>query len=385
MKYLLLVPFIALLFACTGEKTSSASGSKFLTPKVVDKLMPECYMFRSDTIYKIMERASKDQVSRARQLFMQGLDLYINQKNSAASVNVFRESIMYCPDPKTYGYLANAYIDLADTARADSAMNIFFEPEAECFYTSARLAALRRDTLAAIENLAEAFAYGFSNKKKIENDKILDYLRDQRGFVALVVTYLKDETKLRAGLFKSFLAAAPDMQFPFIMGRDSVVETDIDYLYQKFPINYDFAPFIPGMEDSRFSRDVSNSYYMIAKFKTENNFYAVLYKSVMVIADTLPPVDVKMAVFDSTGALTDDKLFAQYQLPGTLITGAVDEERTITIGEYKMNWKTDPLENGYAGNEYMGEEKLSESKFFINDIGKLTAISEKPKNAVVKN
>src|SRR6185369_16736581 len=129
-KLLCLASLIPLFFSCTSEKGNSAGG-KFMTAKVVDKLVPEKYMFSGDTVYKAQERASKDQITKARQLFMQGLDLYANQKKPVESIKAFRESILYYPDQRTYVYLANAYIDAADSTYADSALNVFPEPSSD--------------------------------------------------------------------------------------------------------------------------------------------------------------------------------------------------------------------------------------------------------------
>jgi len=378
-KILFLVPAFVLLFSCTSEKSNSA-GARFLTPKVVDKLLTETYIFNYDSAYKAMERVSKDQTTKGRQLFMQGLDQYINQKNAVAAIKLFRESVLYYPDLKTYNYLANAYIDIQDTLRADSSIMFDGMGDYETDYTYARLNALKKDTASAISFLGNAFAEGFSNKKRFENDKIFDYLRGQRGFVSLIVAYLKNDEKLRETLFRSFLATAPEIKLPFSLQRDSICYTGME----TNSINYDFAAFVSGMEDSRFSRDVSNEYFMVGKIKFNQGHYAVVYKSVMIIADTLPPVDVKMAIFDSLGNLLDEKLFAQYQLPGTLLTGMVDTDNTIRIMEHTMKWKFDPLEEGYSENEYLGEDLVSENKFMISPEGRLTPAENKDKNAVVR-
>ncbi len=369
-KLLYILPAFALLFSCGSEKGNLA-GNRFLTPKVVDKLLPEQYIFKGDSVFAYLERYTKDQATKSKQLFMQGLDLYINQQKAAEAAKVFRESILYYPDTKTYVYLANAYVDMGDTLRADSALTVFPEPSSDFMYAAARLEAVKKDTARAIEYLGEALGYGFTNKKRLESDKVFDYLRGTRGFTALIVTYLENDERLKAVLFRSFLASAPDLALPFTLPKDSICETNMELMYQKPSINYDFAPFIAGMEDSRFSRDVSNDYFMVGKFKTVDNFWAVIYKSVTVIVDTLPPVDVKMAVFDSLGNLLDEQTFAYFSIPATLTIGAIDEQKVITIKEYAMKWKSDPMETGYAGNEYLGEELGGEHRKIINKDGKI--------------
>lgn len=383
----LLLSLIALQFVlgCTSEKTPTAQGG-FSSPskKQVDKLLAEALIFNADSAYKAMERVSKDQVTKSRQLFMQALDQYINQKNPAASIPLFRESILYYPDIKTYNYLANAYIDVMDTLRADSAIIQVDMGDYEAEYTLARLYAVKKDTASALSALASAFGYGFSNKKRFENDNVFAYLRNERSFIALVVTYMKNDTRLLHSLFRTFLATAPDLQLPFTISKDSLCETDMEALYRTTAINYDFAPFISGMEDSRFSRDVTNDYFMVGKLALDNGRQAVFYKTVVIIADTLPPVEIRMAVFDSLGNLIEEKMFAQFTLPETLVTGSVHEDKTVTIREYKMKWKDDPLEYGYAGNQYAGEEFVNEARFVFGADGHLAAQPALKANSVAK-
>lgn len=378
---LLLLP-LCFLLNCTGEKSKSAAGG-FVSAKEVDKLLEERYLFNMDTVMARMGKVSKDQVTKGKQLFMKGLDLYINQKNAAESARLFRESILYYPDYQTYTYLGNAYIDMGDTLRADSALADYEMPDADRLYAGARLCAVKKDSASAISNLSEAFAYGFMNKKKLESDKVFDGIRSLAGYQALVVTYLKDDAKLQAAFFKRYLASAPELSLPYAFNRDSIKATQ-NGITNMQSIDYDFAIFVPGMEDSRFSRDVSNSYYMVGKMKLDNGMYAIIYKSVMVIVDTLPSVDVKLAVFDSLGNLTADTLFAAFELPETLATATIDENKIISVTQYKMKWKTDPLENGYSGNEYLGEELVAENKFMLDANGKIAAYTAKDKNTVAK-
>lgn len=376
MKKLILTLFLfPFLFSCTGEKGRSTGGKFASSGKVVNQLLDERFIFNSDSIYKAFDRATNDQKTKSRQLFLKGLDFYVNQHNAAESAKLFRESILYFPDYATYTYLGNAYVDMGDSLRADSALEDHEMPDADRLYASARLAALKKDTSMAISLLTEAFGNGFIGKKKLEEDKIFDFLRASRGFTALVVTYLKDDDKLREILFKSFLASAPELTLPYSFTEDSIALAQTGNIAPQY-IDYDFAGFIPGMEDGRFSRDVSNSYYMVGKVKLDNGMYAVMHRVIMMIVDTLAPVEVKLLVYDSTGAVVDERSFAKYTLPETLITGSIDENRVITIRESKMKWKSNPLENGYAGNEYNGADLVSETRYKAGPDGKLVTAQE---------
>lgn len=370
--FILSISALALLAACTGEKNHTARGGfQQATEKQVDKLLAERFIFNADSAYSAMESASKDQVTKSRQLFMRALDQYINQKNAAASIPLFRESILYHPDLKTYNYLANAYIDVMDTTHADSSIIQVEMGDYETEYTVARLLALKKDTSGAITALGAAFNFGFSNKKRFENDRVFDFLRNERGFIALVVTYMKNDTRLLENLFKTFLATVPELKLPLGLDKDSLCVTDMEALFGTSNINYDFAPFISGMEDSRFSRDVSNDYFMVGKLPLDSGRTAVFYKTVVIIADTLPPVEIRMAVFDRWGNLVEEMTFAKFELPEILITGEIDENKVVTIREYKMKWRDDPIDSGYSGNEYTGEDLVSENRMVFGPDGKV--------------
>ncbi|HWY37775.1 MAG TPA: hypothetical protein VNY73_04405 [Bacteroidia bacterium] len=356
-----------ILFSCGGEKKQI---QQVLHEKKVDKLFTEAYMFSYDSIDAALKRISKDQVTKGKQLFMRGLDLYVNQKKISESIRLFRESILYFPDSKTYNYLANAYVDLGDTITSDSALIFNYGPQDyETSYVSARISALKKDTSRAIETLRYAFQSGFTNKKRLENDKCFDAIRGTRGFVSMLVEYVNDEKKLKEILYKSFLASFTETKFPFEMLKDSLRISNLGTVGHNSFINYDFSPFIPGMEDSRFSRDVSNVYIAVSKFKVNDNISAVLYKSVMAIVDTLPPTQIKIALFDSLGTLTEEKTFAEFTLPYTLTTGLLEDNGTITTREHKITWKNEPTDEGYAGNEWMGEELQRETKYKISEDG----------------
>jgi tetratricopeptide (TPR) repeat protein len=383
-KFLFLLLSFAFIAGCTGEKNNSATGGGFVTAKVVPVLLEEQYIFNADTAMARSLRVSKDQLIKAKQLFMKGLDFYINQKNGAESAKLFRESILYNPDYQTYTYLGNAYIDMGDTLRADSALTDYEMPDAERLYAKARLYAIKKDPASAISTLTDAFAYGFFNRKRLENDKVFGKLRSEPGYESIVVTYLKDDAKLQAAFFKRFLDSAPNIPLPYSFEKDSIKATQAGIGIAQ-AIDYNFAAFVPGMEDSRFSRDVSNSYYMVGKLKLDNGNFAVIYKSVMVIVDTLPSVDVNIAVYDSLGNVGEVRALARFELPESLSTGTIDENKVIITKDFKIKWKTDPLENGYAGNEYMGEDLVSENKFVISADRKFVPYSAgNEKNSVAK-
>ncbi|MFI5140815.1 MAG: tetratricopeptide repeat protein [Bacteroidia bacterium] len=357
-----------LLISCNSEKKQTQQST---AKKEVSILLPEKYIFRFDSVQSIKEKATQAQMAYSKQLFMQGLDLYVNQKKPAEAIPLFRQSLQYYPDEKTYNFLANAYVDFGDALRADSTIyTIVLGPDgdAEQDYILARIEALKNDTNQSISYLAAAFNNGFLNKKRLDADKCFDKYRNLQAYQALMVQYLKDDDALKAKLFQSFLATASTINFPYEMPKDSVGE-NYDTFYKKSFISYDYAPFVNGMEDGRFARMVSNEYIIVATFKVNSNIDAVLYKTIMVITDTLPPTETKIVTYNSTGTIIEEKTFSQFLLPTTLKTGAIDSSGIISIKEYSIKWKNQPTEDGYRGNQWLGEDFVSEEKYKIDTDG----------------
>jgi hypothetical protein len=381
MKKLFFILSVSLfLFACSsGSKQSSNS----IEEKKVNKLLADNIIFNEDSVKSYLYKANRDQITKAKILFYQGLDMLVNKKNAVEGIKLFKESASYNPDGKTYYYLANAFIDNGDTSNVNNALylasELKYEQQDEISYTYARASGLLGDTAAALDALSGAFQMGFINKKRIETDKCFDKIRNLEAFEAMMVSNFKGEVTLKTKLFKSFLATFPDASFPLEIQKDSICSmSNIGF------INYDYAAFIIGMEDGRFSRDVTNEYLMVAKFKTDKNINAVIYKTITAIVDTLQPVEIKIATYDSLGNVLAELTIGKFAVPTTLDLGAVDEKGTISVKHYTIKWKNDPTENGYAGNQRTGEDFVSENKYKIDEKGQFIAYTSDNAEVVKK-
>lgn len=362
-KLLFLLP--ALLFiACNGSRQSSKS----LEQKQVAQLFSEKNLYVIDSVKFYADKASPDQVTRGKLLFYQGLDQYLNQNKPEEGMKLFIQSALMNPTGKAYYYLANAIIEKGDTTHVNDALILAFtleyEQQDEIDYTYSRMYALLNDTTRALDQLDYAFQNGFINKKRIENDKCFDKIRNLRRFEAMMVTNFKDEVALKAKIFKSFLSEFPEASLPLEIQKDSMGNVNGNF------INYDYSSFIIGMEEGQFSRDVTNEYLMVARFKTNKNVNAVIYKTITAIVDTLQPAEIKIATYDSTGTVLAELTIGEFAVPTTLTLGSIDTAGVISVKHYTMKWKHDPMESGYAGNERLKDEFNVENKFTIDENGK---------------
>ncbi|MGZ3940939.1 MAG: hypothetical protein ACXVOH_01845, partial [Bacteroidia bacterium] len=113
-----------------------------------------------------------------------------------------------------------------------------------------------------------------------------------------------------------------------------------------------------------------NEYLIVARFMTNKNINAVIYKTITAIVDTLQPAEIKIATYDSTGTVLAELTIGEFAVPTTLTLGSIDTAGVISVKHYTMKWKNDPNEHGYAGNERLQDEFTAENKFIIDENGK---------------
>lgn len=339
--------FTVVLCFCSGEKQSVKENLK---SSLVPKSLSEANLFVQDSIEVALDSASGLQKAEGRKYFLQAVDMMVNKKNAQGSIEFFKESIFYYPNAKSYFFLAKADMETGNLDEADKALGVASEeaytPYSEISYAYAVIAAMRKDS-SCLAMLDEAVSqYGFLDKDRITNEKAFDFIRNSAGFTAMLVNTFNDDAKLKALLFKNYLKVFPDLNAPYVSPVDSASRYNFDHY-----INYDYAVFIPGMEDGRFSRDVSNEYLFVGKLKLNGGSQAVIYKTVLAIADTLNPVKTYVMVYDSLGNVKDSEMIGCYCSPTESVAYTIKEDNSIESTGYHYTWKFDPLEKGYAGNE----------------------------------
>jgi tetratricopeptide (TPR) repeat protein len=346
--YIAIAAIFTIVFCfCSGEKQSVKENFK---NTYVSKSLSEANLFIHDSIEAALDSVPELQKAEGRKYFLQALDMLVNKKNAQGSIEFFKESIYYYPNEKSYFFLAKAYMETGDIDNAGKAMDVAAEhaysPYSEVAYAYAVVDAMRKDTNECVLALSEAVNSGFLDKDRILAEKAFDFMRNDQRYTALIVNTFNDDAKLKALLFKNYLELFPDLNTPYTSPIDSASKYNFDRY-----INYDYAAFIPGMEDGRFSRDVSNEYLYVGKLKLGGGNHAVIYKTVLAIADTLNPVKTFVMVYDSIGNIKDSEMIGCYCSPTEAIAYTVKEDHSIESTGYHYTWKFDPLEKGYAGNE----------------------------------
>ncbi len=248
--------FALIISACSNSEKNIVAN----TNKQLPQLLTEAQLFDQAIVDSVQKTASLAQKIESKKYYLQGLDLLANKRDASGSVEFFVQSILYFPNDKAYYELGIAYntMLLPDTALRYfefTSQVLNFEPYYDISYGTACSYALKSDTVVALEYLREAFESGFLNKERLTKEKSFEKYRDTETYMALVAEYFSDELKLRGLVFNQFLKSFPQINMPYAIIKDSVSNFNFNNY-----INYDYAMFISGMEDSRFARDVSNEY-----------------------------------------------------------------------------------------------------------------------------
>ena len=370
MKYIYIfsaICLISVLTFCTGEKETA---KEILSNPLVSRCLSENAIFNEDSIKVAKNVASNLQKDESKKYFLRALDLLINKQRANESVKLFHESMMYFPDDRSYYFLTQAYIALKDAENAskanDIAARIGYNEYHELVFNDALISALKLDTTSCLDQLNEAVYMGFLNKDKIVNDKIFDFIRNDERYISLMVNTFNDDEKLKTLLFKRFIKSLPDLTLPYTEPIDSVKNRDYN-----FYINYDFAAFIPGMEDGRFSRDVTNEYMYVGKLSLDNQTYALIYKTYFAIADTLNPLKTYVITYDSLGTVIDSEMIGCFCSPSNSQAYNINVDKRIETTGYNYKWKNSPIEKGYAGNQIESFETEKSSFIQLDAFGKI--------------
>ncbi|MCE3228370.1 MAG: hypothetical protein K0S32_2921 [Bacteroidetes bacterium] len=361
----------AILFTdCSNDEPKKLKTKKGVKLKYA--LNPDS-IYRQGSITKALAVATPAQKNESRKLFMNGLDLLVNKNNAKASVEFFKEAIYYYPDEKSYSHLFDAYLRNNELALADStnASLVGRIEYSETSFNSALISAAKQDEGMVISNLESAIMEGFAFKDRVVNEKLFEFMKDNQSFQSLLISNFGDDKLIRMKLYTAFLKSFPDLELPFEVTNDSVRS----FNYDKY-INYDFAMFVPGMENGRFSRDVSNEYIYVGKFKTERGM-ALVYKSMEMMGDTLNPIATNVVIYDSVGTIVSNETIACYCSPLESKACMINKDHSIDVKVYTTKWEMDPLEKGYAGNKIVGVEEKEKLKFVVNKENKLEEVSKK--------
>jgi hypothetical protein len=383
--------FIALLF--------NSCDNKEYTLKVRLLHLQQSDIYDKDLVYDVIFDAEENNIdslkTESRRVFLQGVDFYKNKKKPAVAVDLFKKSILLFPDAKTYYELGSALMDskesLEDYKEAikafDVADHLKFQPVSSIYYKKACANGLfynlynhlsspeEKDEflMIAISNLRKAFENGFSDTLALKSDArikpIVATKEYQKMVLAFQANHQTDGNSLFSIYSKSFFTNLNKLE----IGLENVDMSDY-----KESISYDFAPFIPEMENTTFSRDVSHDYFYVAKLAETPTYTALVYSSISFYGEYMQPVHTTLAIYNPQGEIISKKLIS-CQCSAEKVKTAIIDNNKITITDYKRIWEKAIDAVPFEENKIKTYEQIVQAKFSIDENGKIIS-EEVPEN-----
>jgi tetratricopeptide (TPR) repeat protein len=373
---------IALLMFCLG--CSQDSKKNYVLKVKLHQLTPED-MYDEDLVYDVIFDGQEQDLdslkTKSRQLFLQGVDLYKNKNNPFASISLFKQSIMVFPDAKTYYELGNALIDAKKGGKGyeeailayEVAEKLQFQPLSMIMYNKA-VAQYQHSVLkddkelldGALYTLGQAISSGFSDTLFISKDKRIEGITNTPGYRTILTGLrMNSQSNKQLSFFDQFRGSFAAGAQPFEIPVDKVAMEDY-----KNSISYDFAEFVPEMENSEFGRSVSHDYFYVTRVAENPAYTALVYTSTSFEGEYMQPVLTRLVTYDNNGKIIASKLFSCQCSAEKVKMGKI-EDNVITVEDYKRTWKKPIDEVSFDENEVDKFELIAKAKFRIDDSGNI--------------
>lgn len=346
----------------------------------------------NDVIFDAEELGIDSIKNKSRELFLKAIDLYKNKKTLYAAVRAFKASLLIFPDAKTYYELGNVLLDintkesLKEANQAyDVALSIQFQPKSNIFYKQACAHYLLSKfstekesgyVNSAFYDLQDAFRFGFTDTILLAKDWRLKGITNLPKYHELMTNFKANQlTKMEGNsLFNLFKNAFPNGNNELVISKE-----DVEMDGYKESISYDFARFIPEMQNTRFGRDVSHDYFYVAKVKETELYTALVYNSISFWGEDMQPVNTTLAVYNNaTGEIISRKPIACQCSAERVRTSAINNGEII-LEDYNRVWESPITEVSFEENKIKDFVLLSKATFTIDEFGKITA-QDVPKN-----
>ena len=405
LKVLLLIPGIALGIVCCKQMKSykmKINLTRLTSDNIYDKKLV------SDVIFDAQELHIDSLKNKSSKLFLQGLDLYKNKKNPDSAVALFKQSLLVFPEDITYYELGDALMDakngdqkskLHEALQAyEVAENLHFQPAAQIYYdmacadnmlgsdTAKTDVALSWHFNQATFNLRRAFMSGFNDTAMLEKDERLKGIMKTDAYKNMLAELkAQKHSDKPESFFELYKKSYPVISQPFMVSLDKVEMPN-----NKDAISFDYARFIPEMENTEFGRDVSHDYYYVGRFEDTPLYSAVIYTSTEFYG-VMEPVYTKLVTYTPEGNIIDSRVIACSCSPEKAKTVRI-ENNIIYTEDFKRTWKR-PItsednedygegQNNADSNYVVKSESISKEVFKLTEIGKIVEAGDTTKVAL---
>jgi tetratricopeptide (TPR) repeat protein len=357
MKFLAPALILCFIAVSCGSRKSSVQNQREI-------ILPTTSLYNYDEVEKAAKDVPDVNVKYGNKLFLKAIDLYHNKHELDKGIAMFKKSLNYYPSPRAFYELGNALLDKRSLKEASDAFNMAgvldYDPSYNISYKQACIDALKNDST-AIGSLESALREGYSDKEEILREPAFATLRKNPDFEALMLSNFSSAKDGLDPLFAHFRGRFPSASLPY-----SILENPETAYSDNRTISYDYASLIEGMEDGRYSRDVTDNYSFTAQVMKSDSITILAYSTETIVADTLPPVKTFLATYDKNGKYIDKLEFACRCSPDEFKTGTLGTDLKAEIKSYRNVWQNDPREKGYKDNTVARKELLY-TEYYIMD------------------
>lgn len=331
-----------------------------------------------DMVFDSEELDTDSLRKKSRALFLRGVDLYKNQHKPIAAITSFKSSILVFPDAKTYYELGNALLSINRLKEAQDAFNVAeqlgFQPISSLHIKQAVISysAYLKDKQGneyelhnAVSELRNALKQGAS-PSLVTAEKKLATITETIAYKSMLIDIQAQLNKGdQTGLFTLYKNAFREQLPSFELGTD---EVEMKPYTQS--ISYEFARFIPEMENASFGRDVSHDFYYVGMVKETEAYVAVLYTSVSFYEEEMQPTRTMLAIYDQQGNLKEQKLVA-CQCSAEKIRRCSIRNNEVLVEDYLRVWEKPIDQVPFKNNRIIDHELVAKATFSINDQGSI--------------
>lgn len=380
LRTLSCILFIVGLSACSSSEKAEITPSK--TQKVL--VLADSLIYSGDDVRYFLSQKGGEQ-AKGKALFLNALDAYRNQKNSAEAVVGFKKSIVTFPSSTSYFELGNALLDEKKYEEAllayEMAEKLSYEPFASVLYSKSCAYSLLEETDLAANYLEYALQAGYTNLEHIQKDPDLANLRGNYRFDYALKKGIEGMSNPEKLFWIQFKKRFANSQLPLTI--DAGMKKPL--LNDETQISYEFEKYITEMRNAKFSREVSEGYYHFVQLAEKDNFAALIYIAKEEFMGENAPLRYILATYSPSGKLIDKLEIAGRELfDEALKTVVISKNLTLKVSYFETTFSKDPSEFGYENNPIKSKRKVNEKNFQIDALGKIVLLNEQLSDSDVK-
>jgi hypothetical protein len=349
--------------------------------------LSEAEIYNKDMVYDVIFDARElnaDSVKNlSRQLFLKGIDLYKNKKDLTGAIKLFKQSILIFPDAKTYYEMGNAMLEARASAESireaekayEVAEHLDFKPLGILYYKIASIRNLLNATdknmgyNETIYQLEKAFQNGFSDTNMLKNDRNFSSLLASKEFRVMLLKWKSEKNSNPESLFDIYKSSFQEYKQPFAITFENLMNEN-----DRQSISYEFASFIPEMQNVSFGRDVSHDFFYVAKVAETPVYTALIYSSISFWEQYMQPIHTKLVTYDHEGKIIASKLFAGQFSAEKVKIGKISNNE-ITLQDYKRIWKFPFDKVSFEENVVDRYELIATATYKLSDTGEILELS----------